>query len=90
MLVTLIWTVQNTITLQQRNGTYFQTSTKNSYNTFEDKFTEDDGFQIAIGILDLSTYDYYDHLNRTLEEQVEIRVSYIDYDEETRTLSEIY
>ena len=52
------------------NGTYFQTSTKNSYNTFDDKFTEDDGFQIAIGILDFTTGDYSDHLNRTLEEQV--------------------
>ena len=42
--------------------------TLKNYHDYSDKFTEDDGFQIAIGIVDFSTNDFSDPYNRTLEE----------------------
>ena len=74
-----MWSVQNAFVLTGRKGTQFTSTKTHKQHDFSDKFTEQDGFQIALAIIDLSNIDdhYLDNEGRPLEEyaNIEIRAS---------------
>ena len=50
--IVFLFTVQNIMILRDRKGTLFTSTLKTNYYGDDKIFTEDDGFQIAIGIGD--------------------------------------
>ena len=64
LTMTLIWVVQSVIILLERKGTLFLTEIHSRVHDYEDKFSEKDGFQIAIALIDISTSDLSDYLQR--------------------------
>ena len=65
--------------MKYRDGTLFTSTVMKNYNGYEDKFTEDDGLQIAFAVIDFETDDYSDVAGRQLEEYLEIEVSFATY-----------
>ena len=58
--VTLLLVVQNTIILHARDGSSFTSAEKVKFNDENRIFGQDDGFQIAIALLDENTADLKD------------------------------
>ena len=77
-MLTLVWTFQNSLVLMDRKGTVFTSNLKHRQNDFDDKFTEQDGFQIAIAITDSynSDTDYGDWYERPLEDYANIEIQF--------------
>ena len=58
ILLSTVWfTVQNAFTLHERSGTLFTSTNLKNYNYNKRTFTQDDGFQMAIGIIDYAGDD---------------------------------
>ena len=59
-----------------RKGTTFTSTLKEKQHDFNDKFGEQDGFQVAVAILDYSTWDtdYSDWSGRDLDEYAFIEI----------------
>ena len=48
------------LVLQKRDGTTFTSSLLSNENEYSDKFTQDDGFQLAFAVIDFGTKDFSD------------------------------
>ena len=64
-----------------RKGTQFTSTLTHKQNDFRHKFTEQDGFQIAIAIVDSynADTDYSDYSGRPLEEYAIIQIEFADW-----------
>ena len=60
--------MENIIILQERNATLYEQTYLTRYHTYEDRFTEEDGLQIAIGFVDPLSPEFTDSLNRTIDQ----------------------
>ena len=53
---------------------------KHNYNDFSDKFTEEDGFQLAFAVIDFGTGNYSDVGGRQLDEYLKVKVTQVNVD----------
>ena len=61
--------------LNNRDGTLFTSAIKYRYNDDSRIFTEKDGFQMALAVIDQRTFPtYHDELNRELEDYTELKL----------------
>ena len=72
LLFTLWFIKQNAISLHERGGTLFTSTNLKNYNYNTRHFTQEEGFQLAFGIIDYSADNYSDAQGRELEEYLEI------------------
>ena len=73
MMLTLSFTVQSLIVLNDRKGTVFTTTIEKESNDGH-VFTEEDGLQFAIGVVDYGADDYGDVLGRKFEDYITLYV----------------
>ena len=81
MMLTLSFTVQSLIVLNDRKGTVFTTTIEKESNDGR-VFTEEDGLQFAIGVVDYGADDYGDVLGRKFEDYIALNVWILFYAED--------
>ena len=74
LLFTLWFIKQQAISLHERDGTLFTSTNLKNFNYNTRFFTQEDGFQMAFGIIDYSSDDYHDAYGRELEEYLKIEI----------------
>ena len=74
MFVTIAFTAQNIIVLSYYQGTRFMTSIEKNGNK-DRVFTQEDGLQFAIALMDFKGPNYQDRLGRNFTDYIELKVT---------------
>ena len=75
IILSVVFTTQQIITLNGRKGTIFTQSTFQNFYDDSDSFGADDGLLFAIAVADFLNWDLSDRYGRDLSEYIEIEAN---------------
>ena len=89
LILTVIFTTQQIITLYGRKGTIFTQSVIQDYYDDTHNFSFDDGFRFAFAITDSRTADFSDPQGRDFSEFIEITADQYNYQDNEDGVTEL-